>query len=95
MKGVSHLEFSPDGTLLLTIGMDPDYSLAIYDWQANRLLSTSKVDKSPVSAITWRGSNKFVTCGEKHFKFWSQNGRNLNYNQGNFVQTNGNSPYEP
>lgn len=32
LRGVSHLEFSPDGTLLLTVGMDDDHSLAIYDW---------------------------------------------------------------
>lgn len=32
IRGVSHLAFSPDGTLLLTIGMDDDHSLALYDW---------------------------------------------------------------
>ena len=32
IRGVSHLAFSPDGTILLTIGMDDDHSLALYDW---------------------------------------------------------------
>lgn len=32
IRGISHLAFSPDGTLLLTIGMDDDHSLALYDW---------------------------------------------------------------
>lgn len=31
-KAVVYLEFSPDGTLLLTAGEDEDHSIAIYDW---------------------------------------------------------------
>lgn len=32
LRGVSHLAFSPDGTLLLSIGMDDDNSIGLYDW---------------------------------------------------------------
>lgn len=32
IKGVNHLEFSPDGIYLLTVGIDDDNSVAIYNW---------------------------------------------------------------
>ena len=31
-NGVNNLAFSPDGTLLLTTGLDENNSIAIYDW---------------------------------------------------------------
>jgi microtubule-associated protein-like 6 len=84
IRGVSHLAFSPDGTLLLSIGMDDDNSIGLYDWQANRLLCTNKVDKSPVYDIAWKFNNKFVTTGQRHFKLWTTMGRNLKSQYANF-----------
>ena len=48
------LAFSPDGTLLLSAGMDDDFSLAIHDWQSNRLVANTKVDKFKINAICWK-----------------------------------------
>ena len=31
-KAVDYLAFSPDGTLLLSAGMDDDNSIAVHDW---------------------------------------------------------------
>lgn len=44
--------------------MDADYSLAIYDWAANRLLCTSKIDKKPIEDVCYVGSGTFATAGD-------------------------------
>ncbi|EAR94225.2 HELP domain protein (macronuclear) [Tetrahymena thermophila SB210] len=81
-RAVSVLEFSSDGSQLLTIGDDNDHSLAIYDWQQSRMICNSKVDKSAVTCAIWKNNNEFVTCGVKHIKFWSLQGRNLTSKSG-------------
>lgn len=70
------LAFSPDGTKLLSIGKDDDNSLAIHDWISKALLTTGKTDKAFCLACAWSSNTEFVTCGIKHIKFWTLNGRN-------------------
>eukprot|EP00940_MAST-03C_sp_MAST-3C-sp2_P003191 g3191.t1 len=40
-RGIRRVAFSPDGMQLLTIGLDPDHSVAVYEWETNRVLFTS------------------------------------------------------
>ena len=61
----------------MTVGQDDDNSIAIYDWIGSRIVSTTKVDKSRVNAVAWRNQTEFVSCGNKHVKFWTLDGRNL------------------
>jgi len=77
LRAVCLLTFSPDGSKLLSIGRDDDNSLAIYDWNQNIILSTAKVDKSKVNAIACKSETEFMTCGLKHVKFWTANGKNI------------------
>ena len=37
-----------DGKKLFSFGKDDDNSLAVYDWENERLISTAKVDKKNV-----------------------------------------------
>jgi WD40 repeat protein len=76
-KGIQKLKFSPDGSLLASIGSDDDNSLAIYDWRLKRLICTSKVDKDPVFDIDWMDQKKLVTAGKRHIKFWQMTGTNI------------------
>lgn len=69
--------FSPNGQLLLSIGQDDDNSLAIHEWQAKRLITTSPVDKAKMTSIAWKSDTEFVTTGFKVVKFWTLNGRNV------------------
>jgi microtubule-associated protein-like 6 len=76
------LKFSPDGTLLLSVGQDDDNSLAIHDWQSNRLVVTSNIDKAKVNGAAWASEDEFATCGNKHIKFWKISGRNVSGKMG-------------
>jgi WD40 repeat protein len=69
-KGVRILRFSPQGSSLLTIGNDKPSHLAVYDWANERILCSSKVDKSGVIDADWQNETTFVTVGRKHIKFW-------------------------
>jgi len=82
LRAIVYLEFSSDGTLLLTVGQDDDNSLAIYDWMNQRMVANSKVDKSKVNAVAWKSNQEFLTCGAKHVKVWTLQGRNLNSKNG-------------
>jgi hypothetical protein len=43
---------------------------------------TSNVDKAKVNAIAWKDNEEFVTCGNKHIKFWKLSGRNISGKMG-------------
>ena len=67
---VKLLKFSRSGDILLTVGKDKDNSLALYDWQNERLICIAKVDASPVLDADWLDETTFVTVGKAHIKFW-------------------------
>lgn len=77
LRAVCVVEFSPDGTKLASIGQDDDNSLAIYDWSKKMLLTTVKVDKAKVTALSYKNDTEFMTCGLKHVKFYTVNGKNV------------------
>ncbi|CAD8173443.1 unnamed protein product [Paramecium pentaurelia] len=82
-NGIKNLKFSIDGTLLLTCGSDQFNSICVYDWQANRIICNSKVDKSPLTDCCFLGNPKiiqFVTVG-KYMRVWEIKGRNLSFDQ--------------
>lgn len=70
-KSCTHMKFSPQGNLLLTIGSDRDHSLAIYDWENERLVTTAKIDSESVYDCGWMDQDNFATCGKRHLKFWN------------------------
>lgn len=74
LNGVCCLEFSPDGTLLLSVGLDKDNSLAIHDWSLSRLINTAKVDTARVNAVAWKSNTEFVTAGDKSVILWTIQG---------------------
>ena len=77
LRAIVFLKFSPDGTILASIGQDDDNSIALHDWQSKRMIVTSNVDKAKVNCMSWLSNTEFATCGNKHIKFWKLNGRNL------------------
>jgi microtubule-associated protein-like 6 len=77
LRAIVLLKFSPDGSLLLSVGQDDDNSLAIHEWQGKRMIATSNIDKAKVNAAAWKDETEFVTCGNKHIKFWKLAGRNV------------------
>jgi len=76
-RGVNFLSFSPDGSLLLSAGLDEDFSIAIHDWQGARIVANTKVDRAKITSMCWKSQTEFMSCGMKHVKFYALNGRNL------------------
>ncbi len=97
-RGVSNLDFSHDGRLLLSIGNDDFHTVFIHDWKEGTLIATSRGHSSSVycarfnyyqvyglcskisgkevaqpgqSIYDSEACYTFITCGERHIKFWT------------------------
>ena len=71
-RGVCAMSFSPDGSLLATIGMDNEHSIAIYNWRTGQLLTSAKCHQDKVFACEWSPDGQtIVTAGVKHIRFWT------------------------
>ncbi|CAM9397168.1 unnamed protein product, partial [Phaeothamnion confervicola] len=81
-RGVSHASFSPDGLLLLTIGMEEEaQSIAVHHWAYRSTIFTATagagsseaaVARQPILGCHFAAASGFVTCGVDHITFWSQ-----------------------
>lgn len=75
---VSAICFSADGKKLGSVGGDDDHSIAIYAWESGILSSSAKGERSNVLSICFHAATgDWVTCGEKHIRFWTEQGKNL------------------
>ena len=53
-RGIVLVLFSPSGKKILTIGQDDKNSLAVYDWQINRIAWSSPVCGAKVTGAAWK-----------------------------------------
>ena len=56
-RAVVLVEFSPSGKRILTVGQDDKNSLAVYDWEVNRIAWSSPVDGAKVTGGAWKNEN--------------------------------------
>jgi WD40 repeat protein len=72
-KAFKHIEFSPSGDKLASLGCAPDYSLALWDWKAQVLSLKAKAFSQEVVRVSFsRFSEKILaTSGLTHIKFWN------------------------
>ncbi|XP_078490103.1 echinoderm microtubule-associated protein-like 6 [Ciona intestinalis] len=85
-RGVSSVDFSGDGKKLVSIGLDNDHSMAIWDWKRGQRLATSKTYQDKVFGVRFDPCNpeKLVTVGVKHIKFWQHVGGGCTSHRGVF-----------
>jgi microtubule-associated protein-like 6 len=81
-RAIRHVDFSPDGSKILSIGEDDDHSMAIYEWQQKRLVCTAKVDKDIVLGASFTSESECVVYGAKFIKFFGISGLNCNGQRG-------------
>lgn len=75
---VSALSFSSDGKKLGSVGGDDDHSLAIYAWESGLLLASAKGERNSVASMCYYTvTGAWVTCGDKHIRFWTEQGKTL------------------
>ena len=79
IRAIKLVRFSPSGKYLLTFGLDDDHSLAVYDWEQERLVCSSKVDKKNVldACFSMKDDRRFLSIGSRHCKVWNFQGCNI------------------
>ena len=72
-RGVVQLDFSDDGTQLVTVGADKDHSVALYSLRASKaeLVYSAKSHTNRVFAARFTNPERFVTAGQRHVFFWN------------------------
>ncbi|KAL7687927.1 putative guanylate cyclase activating protein [Plasmopara halstedii] len=77
-RSINAICFSADGKKLGSVGGDDNHSIAIYNWQNGMLTSYSRGERNNVHSMCYHAAtNEWVTCGDKHIRFWVEQGKNL------------------
>mmetsp|Transcript_105800 Transcript_105800/g.182481 ORF Transcript_105800/g.182481 Transcript_105800/m.182481 type:complete len:736 (-) Transcript_105800:519-2726(-) len=88
-RAVVSVAFSADGSLLASVGLDDDHSIAVYDVTKGEMAAESKGDDQRILSVIWNSSQgcdpnrHFITVGRKHVQFWDLSG-GLSYQKGLF-----------
>jgi WD40 repeat protein len=68
--GVLTAQLSPDMTFLVSVGCHHDGFIYLWNWKTRQRLYGVKI-AAPLFSLAFDPQSKyFVTCGEKHMKFW-------------------------
>lgn len=80
-QGVCSLDFSSSGKLLLSVGLDKNYTIGVWRWKEGTLVASASADRYPnrVFRAAFRpdSDTTFVSVGFKHIQFWSVAGSEL------------------
>ncbi|KAI8515156.1 Echinoderm microtubule-associated protein-like 5 [Branchiostoma belcheri] len=85
-RGVTALDFSGDGELLASVGLDNDHTIVLWDWKNGAPLATTRGSKDLLFEIRFNphNPNKLVTVGKKHINFWTRSGNTFKSKRGIF-----------
>ena len=78
------MDFSSDGTMLASIGLDDNHTIMIHNWKTGCLLSSVGGHKDRIFMIRWNPfiQGQLVTVGVRHIKFWTRIGKSMESNRG-------------
>jgi hypothetical protein len=51
------LSFNVGGDKLLTVGQDPNHSIAMYEWVTKSLLWSAKTSRGKLQSVAWKNDN--------------------------------------
>ncbi|XP_060573407.1 echinoderm microtubule-associated protein-like 6 [Ruditapes philippinarum] len=85
-RGVCAVDFSGDGKKLVSVGLDDNHSIVVWDWRKGEKLATTRGHKDKIFVVKWNpfDNNKLITVGIKHIKFWTQAGGGFTSSRGTF-----------
>jgi microtubule-associated protein-like 6 len=71
-KGVSHLAFSSNGKLIVSVGLDVDRTIAVHNIETGAIVGSGKVGKGiEIYSISVSGTGgSFIVAGKSIVKFW-------------------------
>jgi WD40 repeat protein len=85
-RGVACMDFSTDGSLLVSVGSDDAHHMCVWDWQNGVLLAQARGYNTDIfqvafSPVNYQGiggvddlddvTYTLITAGRRHIKFWS------------------------
>ncbi|XP_069772417.1 echinoderm microtubule-associated protein-like 5 isoform X2 [Narcine bancroftii] len=84
-KGVCCVSFSATGKLLLSVGLDSQYTVTIWRWQEGTKIASRSGHIKRIFVAEFRpdSDTQFVSVGVKHVRFWTIAGRALLSKKGN------------
>lgn len=84
--GIGSLAFSSDGTRIVSVGLDPNNIMNVWDWKKGKILSTVKGHSARIFDCQFSPHKEgtLVSCGMKHIKFWTLCGNALTAKKGIF-----------
>ncbi|XP_072318733.1 echinoderm microtubule-associated protein-like 6, partial [Eucyclogobius newberryi] len=82
--GVCALDFSIDGKSLVSVGLDDSHSIVIWDWKRGERVAKARGHKDKVLVVKSNPfrTDKLVSAGIKHIKFWQHSGGGLTFRRG-------------
>ncbi|KAH3854417.1 hypothetical protein DPMN_096959 [Dreissena polymorpha] len=77
---------SGDGKKLVSVGLDDNHSIVVWDWRKGEKLGTTRGHRDKIFVVKWNpfDTNKIITVGVKHIKFWTQAGGGFTSTRGTF-----------
>ncbi|KAG7492916.1 hypothetical protein MATL_G00019970 [Megalops atlanticus] len=85
-RGVCALDFTADGKSLLSVGIDDNHTIVVWDWKKGEKLATARGHKDKLFVVKCNPfrMDKLVTVGMKHIRFWQHTGGGLIFKRGIF-----------
>ncbi|CAM9857262.1 unnamed protein product, partial [Chrysoparadoxa australica] len=83
-RGIGQVKFSPEGSLVLSVGLDQDSSVAVHHWKSGTTIFTAPSSDAPVVGAAFTAESAFVTCGHNHVNFWTKAGGSYQVSEGIF-----------
>ncbi|XP_054433278.1 cilia- and flagella-associated protein 44 [Pteronotus mesoamericanus] len=70
--GYAYMDFNYRGTLLASVGGNPDHTLTIWNWKEEQPILRTKAFSQEVFKVTFNPENdeQLTTSGSGHIKFW-------------------------
>ena len=89
------MDFSCDGGMLGSIGLDDDHTILIHSWKSGQLLASVVGHKDRIFMIRWNvfEIGQLVTVGVKHIKFWVRVGATMKNTRGNLPKDKRNTTF--
>lgn len=71
-KRYTHMDYSPDGSLLVSQAGEPDYLITIWNWPVRKILLRTKSYVNDVYIVKFSPfcEGQLASCGVSHIKFW-------------------------
>lgn len=83
--GICAVGFNGKGNLLVSVGMDGDHSIALWNWQKGAKVASATGHSRRIFSVAFNPSDdSIITCGIQHVKFWTVTGRLLRGKTGDF-----------